>query len=379
MKNVINFKSIAVLSTAAILGLFILSGGRVARPVTGETFSYSITLNTANRATISAEYGNGSETFGNGNVLFNYVQVKDNLSYHTEMAAGGYIYNDSSTRITSMTRITAVFSGSLTLTTGNTANPTISPVVLASGVEEYVSGDPYFIKIAAGSTTYLTSLIIRYSCTPAATHLVPVFNYESNAATAGSHAVASPAEGYGFIVGTDGFASTVNASNVPAAAPSWTFENDGYDKNMAEFELEAKVRFDASTNNTSVFAMRISYAGYYDVQFSAKNNVSGWQGVQIYKNGGVLAAQHDNVSKGGLITDGSLTITPYTDYIFRVRSMIIDSTTALVSVFVNDIKVIEISGLLREALNANANHGMGASAGSWIKTDYFRGSRVVTA
>lgn len=207
--------------------------------------------------------------------------------------------------------------------------------------------------------------------------LVPVFDYQFEAAYAGDPAINAPEEGEGFIITDQGVASTINGAKEPAPAPAWTFTYTGYDKNMPEFEIEAKVRFGASTNDTSVFAIRTCYDGCYDVQFSAKNNANGWQGVQIYQAGGGLIAQHDDTTKGGLITDGSLSIVPNTDYIFKFRSVADTNGNALVTVSVNDVKVIEIAGLSRSTLNANAKHGMGASVGSFITVDYFKGSTVV--
>ncbi len=209
--------------------------------------------------------------------------------------------------------------------------------------------------------------------------LVPVFDYQFDAAYAGDPAINAPEEGEGFIITDQGVASTINGAKEPAPAPSWTFTYTGYDKNMPEFEIEAKVRFGASTNDTSVFAIRTCYDGCYDVQFSAKNNANGWQGVQIYQAGGGLIAQHDDTAKGGQITDGSLSIVPNTDYIFKFRSVADTNGNALVTVSVNDVKVIEIAGLSRSTLNANAKHGMGASVGSFITVDYFKGSNVVVA
>lgn len=206
--------------------------------------------------------------------------------------------------------------------------------------------------------------------------LVEVFNYGFDPEFADEPAINAPEEGEGFMVGSDGFASTINGSLARAAAPAWTFVYTGYDKNMPEFEIEAKIKYGASTNDTGVFAVRVCYDGCYDVQFSVKNTENGWQGVQIYQAGGGLIAQHDNTEKGGLITDGSLSIVPDTDYVYVIRSEDDGNGTKLVSIFINDVQVIEIAGLSGSTLNANAKHGMGAGAGTWVYVDYFKGYRI---
>ncbi|HOJ44655.1 MAG TPA: hypothetical protein PK340_01270 [Bacilli bacterium] len=248
---------------------------------------------------------------------------------------------------------------------------TTSTVVSSETTSTVTTSEATSIESSVSETTSETT-----SEEPGET-LEQVFNYGFDPEFAGDPAIAAPEEGEGFIITDQGYASTINGALEPAPAPNWTFVYTGYDKNMPEFELEAKVRYGASTNNTAVYGMRVCYDGCYDVQFSAKNNNDGWQGVQIYQAGGPLIAQHDNTEKGGLITDGSLAIVPDTDYVFKFRSVIGVDELALVTVSVNDVKVIEIGGLSTSTLNANAKHGMGASAGSWIMVDYYKGSRVI--
>jgi hypothetical protein len=250
------------------------------------------------------------------------------------------------------------------------------PSETTSTVTSTVTSVATSVETTSEVTSVETSVSETTSEEPVET-LIPVFNYGFDAEFAGDPAIAAPEEGEGFIITDQGYATTINGSLEPAPAPSWTFVYTGYDKNMPEFELEAGVRFGASTNNTAVFGMRVCYDGCYDVQFSAKNNNDGWQGVQMFQAGGPLLAQHDNTEKGGLITDGSLSIVPDTDYTLKFRSVIDDDELALVSVFVNDVKVIELGGLSTATLNANAKHGMGASAGSWVIVDYYKGSNIV--
>jgi len=167
MLRKLNTKSFFIANILFVLCLFLFANNNF-RPVAGETTFYTITLNQTTPATIaSGVYGSGTEI--NHYVAFNYVDAKDNASYHTELKAStGAIYNDAATQITSITKITAVFSGILTLTTGTSANPTTNAVALTSNTQVTLANSPYFFKIAAGgSTTYLTSLTITYSCTPA--------------------------------------------------------------------------------------------------------------------------------------------------------------------------------------------------------------------
>ncbi len=272
-----------------------------------------------------------------------------------------------------MTTLVTLFACGNTISSSSSEAASSSETSSESSVSSIVSSE-------SSETTSVSSEVSSEESSTSVTpteNLVEVFNYGFDAAYVGDPAINAPEEGEGFIITDGGYATTINGALEPAPAPGWTFAYGSYDLNMPEFELEAKVRFGASTNNTAVFDMRTCYDGCYDVQFSAKNNENGWQGVQIHQAGGSMIAQHDDPTKGGLITDGSLTIVPDTDYIFKFRSMIDENGNARVSAYVNGVKVIEISGLSRSTLNANAKHGMGVSAGTWANIDYYKGSNVI--
>jgi len=162
----INFKTFALVSVLSAFVLLTMSDNHFAT-VQGDTPSdYSIILTQANRPSISSGvYGSGTAT--QKTVLLHYVDVMDNASYHTEMKSGtGAVYNDASTQVTSILGVTAIFSGTLTLTYGDSAQPTTNSSALATGLTQAISGNPYFFQVLAGETTYLTSLTITYSCSP---------------------------------------------------------------------------------------------------------------------------------------------------------------------------------------------------------------------
>ncbi len=346
------------------------------KPIAGDPIQHTITLSNSTPATISTlSYDNGTETYGNGSILFNYYQALDVSGYHTELASGGYIYNDGDTRITSIIKTYAVFTGTLSLYVGDSANLNSDSYGLTSGVDKTTPLSPYFFKIKATTTTQLTSLTITFACSELAYNYSSIWNNQFPSESAGTLAIGSPSEGDGFVLTNLGYASTFDNDdyNTPAPAPSWTFVGNGYDKHMtSQYEIEAIIRFDASTVDTAVFVIRISYSGYYDIQFRAKNTPAGWQGVQIYA-GAALVAQHNNTSLGGLITDGSLTIVPEVDYIVKIQTFLDQSGAASIGkVYVNGVKVIEVGGLSKSLLDTNANVPMGVSSGTFVQADYFK-------
>lgn len=279
------------------------------------------------------------------------------------------------TMLTALMTLAGCFASSSVSSSASSTSSSTSISVSSSSVSSVSSVSSEVSSSVSSDSSVSSSESSSSSEVPTET-LVETFNYGFDVDYDGEPAINAPEEGEGFLIGADGLASTINGSLERSAAPSWTFVYTGYDKNMPEFEIEAKIKYGVSTNDTGVFAIRICYDGCYDVQFSVKNTEAGWQGVQIYQAGGGLVAQHDNVEQGGLITDGSLSIVPDTDYVYVIRSEDDGSGTKLVSVFVNDVKVIEKAGLSGSTLNANAKHGMGAGAGTWVYVDYFKGFRI---
>ncbi len=133
------------------------------REIANADLSYTLTLNGDNAPSIT---GDGSLE-GPKNVLFNYHSVSPLETHHVVLNEGGYVANDASTRITSVTYVEAVFSGVLELRFGSDAASLTSIYTPASGVLLPVSDYPYYFQaISTSGITTLTSLTFYYSCVP---------------------------------------------------------------------------------------------------------------------------------------------------------------------------------------------------------------------
>lgn len=138
--------------------------------VQGEEPSFTIALDDSN-----APSSLSTETFGNGcatvrYVDFDYTSAKQASGYHVVLNEGGTISNNINTRITSLTSITATFSGGeATLTVGWQSMPSTHSQVLTSAVTVVLSDHPYYIAFTNTGTSDLSlaSLVMTYSCVPA--------------------------------------------------------------------------------------------------------------------------------------------------------------------------------------------------------------------
>lgn len=198
------------------------------------------------------------------------------------------------------------------------------------------------------------------------------FNYQFDVEYEGELALPNLLEGNGYVVNDDGYAETIYFSDNTITfgnADSWTFVSNGYDKNIHNFVIEAKVM--AISNSVSSeaprFSIRIDYDWMLDVHFNFNNN--SWTGIAVHNvTGG--SRYSDIAEDGGLALDGSLTLALNTEYVFKI--IIVDSDVAgedTLSVYVDDIKVMETN---IPEIDINSQHIMGASAGSHIVVDYFK-------
>lgn len=198
------------------------------------------------------------------------------------------------------------------------------------------------------------------------------FNYQFDVEYEGELALPNLLEGNGYVVNDDGYAETIYFSDNTITfgnADSWTFVSNGYDKNIHNFVIEAKVMAisNSVSNEAPRFSIRIDYDWMLDVHFNFNNN--SWTGIAVHNvTGG--SRYSDIAEDGGLALDGSLTLALNTEYVFKI--IIVDSDVAgedTLSVYVDDIKVMETN---IPEIDINSQHIMGASAGSHIVVDYFK-------
>ena len=127
--------------------------------------SYTLTLNRYNSPNFT---GDGSLE-GPKQVLFNYHSVSPSEGNHVTLNEGGYVANDATTRITSVTYVEAVFTGNLELRFGADASSLTSIYTPVSGDLLPIANTPYYFQaISTTGVTTLTSLTFYYSCVPAA-------------------------------------------------------------------------------------------------------------------------------------------------------------------------------------------------------------------
>jgi hypothetical protein len=182
-------------------------------------------------------------------------------------------------------------------------------------------------------------------------------------------------EGNGYLENGLGYAETVYLDNsVPTFgnAGSWTFVSNGYDKGMEEFVIETAIKAvgHANADTSPVFSIRIDYDWLLDIHFSFNNN--SWTGVSVYNVPGGSIYSND-AAKGGLAPSLSLELN--TEYIIKI--VVKNSDVAgfdTLSIYIDNQKVIETAV---PNVNLNAQHIMGASAGSHIMVNYFKGNLIV--
>ena len=199
------------------------------------------------------------------------------------------------------------------------------------------------------------------------------FNYQFDVEDSGTLALPNLVEGSGYYVNNGGYAETVSslAPVVFGEADAWTSVSDGYDKGMEEFVIETKVTALGHTNTdeSPIFTVRVQYDWLMDIHFNFNNN--SWSGVAVYNaNGGTIYS--NNEASGGLAPN--LVLDLNTEYIFKVVVTSSDvSGEDTLRIYVDEVLVIEANV---QNVNLNARHMMGASAGSHIKVDYFKGNLV---
>jgi uncharacterized repeat protein (TIGR02543 family) len=147
--------------------------------------SYTITLDNSNAPSALSEtqFGTG---YGYGRyVRFDYTAAKRATGYHILLDKTGTLYNDISTRISSLKTLTATFTGGeATLRKGPSFSTLGGAQVLTSGIEVELADNPYFFSLenTGTDTLYVTSLILTYSC--AHVHSTIVFDADGGSAVA---------------------------------------------------------------------------------------------------------------------------------------------------------------------------------------------------
>ena len=137
--------------------------------VEGDQLDYTITLNEANApislSTVDFESGTGTARYVN----FDHTTAKRGTGYHVLLDTNGILSNNVATRITSMTSLTATFSGGKAiLKAGWRVLPTVNEQVLTSGTMVEFTDNPYYFSITNTGVNELSflSIVITYSCTP---------------------------------------------------------------------------------------------------------------------------------------------------------------------------------------------------------------------
>jgi hypothetical protein len=199
---------------------------------------------------------------------------------------------------------------------------------------------------------------------------INVFDYSFDVEDDGTLALPNLLEGNGYYVNDEGSAETVymdGETPVFGYADSWTFVSTGYDLGIEEYVIEAKVTAlgQQAADTSPIFSVRIDYDWLMDIHFNFNNN--SWSGVAVHGLPGG-SAYSNNAEAGGLAP--SLVLEMNVEYIFRV--VILDGNVEnedVLIIYVNDMKVMELNV---PDVNANAQHILGASAGSHIEVDYFK-------
>lgn len=203
------------------------------------------------------------------------------------------------------------------------------------------------------------------------------FSYQFDSEYSGELALPNLLEGNGYVVNDEGYAETIYVEDqdlIFGHADSWTFVSNGYDKDIHNFVLEAKViALGQETGATSpIFSIRVDYDWMLDIHFSFNN--ASWSGIAVHNVPGGSRYSND-ASQGGLDPNGELDLALNTAYIFKI--IIVDSETDgmdTLRVYVDGTMYIETD---IPDVDPNAQHIMGASVGSHIKVDYFKCNLVI--
>ncbi|MFA5235587.1 MAG: leucine-rich repeat domain-containing protein [Bacilli bacterium] len=147
-----------------------------------EPTPYTVTLTSEDPFVVEgAGYGVGIKTVRY--TTFEYYQVKNSTGYHTELYPGyGYIGNDSTSPITSITSIVASFTGNASIQTAYSYSSWLnSGTTIYPSTPVTFTDNPYYFRLI--STNYstpvvLTSLTVSYSCLP--TPPTPTFTLEDD-------------------------------------------------------------------------------------------------------------------------------------------------------------------------------------------------------
>ena len=233
--------------------------------------------------------------------------------------------------------------------------------------------DLVYTVIDTGGNSSTVTITITIIETAEYTIGTEIFNYQFDVADSGTLALPTLLEGNGYYVNDAGFAETVSSTSpvVFGDADAWTFVSDGYDKGMAEFVLETKVTALGHTNTdeSPIFSVRVDYDWMLDVHFNFNNN--SWSGVAVHNVPGGSVYSND-AAKGGLAPN--LVLDLNTEYVFKI--VVRDSDVIgqdMLIIYVDNVRVI---ATYIPDVNMNAQHIMGASAGSHIQVDYFKGNLI---
>lgn len=156
--------SIIFVSSALLLALIGTKNHEPALLYGAPPVGYTITMDASNSPTSSEVYDSTSRTVRN--TLFNYDSVKASPTNHVEIAPNGYIWNDSTSQITSITSVTANFitAGTFTLVVTYDEHNYFD-YELVSGTPVSLPNLPYFVEFWAGSEPVtVESIVINYSC-----------------------------------------------------------------------------------------------------------------------------------------------------------------------------------------------------------------------
>ena len=175
-------------------------------------------------------------------------------------------------------------------------------------------------------------------------------------------------EGDNFMI-MGGFANTINNTGVIGPTSVWSFGYTPYDMGIYEATIEAKVQWTGSTNpdEIAVFSIRHLYAMHYDLQIFFDNG-DVYTGVRFYNTSSNVLGDSTDITKGGQLSGQQFL--EDTDYIVKLIYVYTGETTTDIYVYVNDILEIYLSDVTKQ--NQNGKFGIGASARTGLKVDYFR-------
>lgn len=162
-----------VIITGAIGGTF-LARNASGTPIALDEPAYSLVLDSSNTPPDSTGLFGNHETTINGTNIIYYGAMGSN-EYHIVLNDTGYLMNSLSTRITSITSVSAEFiaedTASLTLSTSFDGLE-FSSTTIESTVINYTSSLPYFLRLSAnGGNISIRNVTITYSCV---THDLPI-------------------------------------------------------------------------------------------------------------------------------------------------------------------------------------------------------------